>query len=345
MQQPAAIYPGQFSALLSGLEPMPQPTVGDEDDIEVLPVPHGESGPSTEPRGRTKQSNFNPTEDTFLVKSWLEISCDPIIGNGQRQDGFWKRVEARYDSRRGSFPKRTHRSLSSRWGVIKALCSKFVGRFAEAVRENRSGNSDADMTTIAAANYAELEGSSFGLMHCWELLKEEPKWRDPTDQTAEGFIEDGSQDSDRQEQDCDKSTGKRPMGRDRAKAHSKKAKSVSGDTTSSDYATRLQDLSLQKISIMQEENTRKGERFQRLAAIDEQRYEQLRCHNQSVFDLEQEKVKIMREQHEMHTKKEDERVLSIDLDSCAPKLRAYYEAWQEDIIEKMASRRRRSNLP
>ncbi|KAJ1258803.1 hypothetical protein BS78_10G102700 [Paspalum vaginatum] len=108
------------------------------------------------------------------------------------------------------------------------------------------------------------------------------------------------------------------MGRDRAKANGKRAKSVSGDTTSSDCGARLQDLSLEKISFMQEESTRKGERFQQLATIDEQRYQHMRSHHQSVLDIEQEKMKIMRERHEMDTKKEDERIMSIDLDNCAP---------------------------
>jgi hypothetical protein len=31
---------------------------------------------------RTKLGNFNPDEDNNLVKSWLEISCDPITSTG-----------------------------------------------------------------------------------------------------------------------------------------------------------------------------------------------------------------------------------------------------------------------
>lgn len=130
----------------------------------------------------------------------------------------------------------------------------------------------------------------------------------------------------------------RPVGRDRAKAANKKSKSVSGDTSSSEYASRMQDLSIQKINIMQEESVRKGERFQQLATIDEKRYQEMRSHNQSVLDIEQEKVRIMREKHDREEKKEDERILSINLDSCTPSLRMYYEALQEDIMAKLAAR-------
>jgi len=41
----------------------------------------------------------------------------------------------------------------------------------------------------------------------------------------------------------------------------------------------MQDLSLQKISMMQEETARKNDRFQQLALIDEKRYEEMRSHN------------------------------------------------------------------
>jgi hypothetical protein len=37
---------------------------------------------------RSKLGNFSPKEDVFLVKSWLEISCDPIINTGQKKEGF-----------------------------------------------------------------------------------------------------------------------------------------------------------------------------------------------------------------------------------------------------------------
>ncbi|WVZ77282.1 hypothetical protein U9M48_025167 [Paspalum notatum var. saurae] len=252
MQQPnphAAMYPpAQYPAMVSATEGMPQPSVGDEDDVEVLPIPPAGSLPSSEQRRRTKLSNFNPTEDTNLVKACLEISCDPVIGNGQRQDGFWKRVGERYDFRRGHNPQRSLRSLSSRWSTIKAQCANFAGRFAEAIRENPSGMSDADKTSWAAANFADLEGHAFQFMHCWDLLKDEPKWRDPPEPEGEGFEDDGSDDSNRVATNGDKSAGKRPMGRDKAKAKSKRSKTVSGD---GEYATRLQDLSIQKISIMQ----------------------------------------------------------------------------------------------
>lgn len=248
----------------------------------------------------------------------------------------------------GPNPERSLRSLQSRWtNNIKPEVGKFAGYYAEALRQNPSGMSDADKTTLATGNFAAVEGHAFGFMHCWEHMKDEPKWGNPTQVGTEGDLEgaDLEEDSNRVHIDAYKSSGKRPMGRDKAKAANKKSKSVSGDTSSSEYASRMQDLSIQKITIMQEESVRKGERFQQLATIDEKRYQEMRSHNQSVLGIEQEKVRIMCEKHDREEKKEDERILSINLDSCTPSLRMYYETLQEDIMAKLAARRQGRHAP
>jgi len=57
----------------------------------------------------------------------------------------------------------------------------------------------------------------------------------------------------------------------------------------------------------------------------------------------------MREKHDMDKaekeKKEDERILGIDLDACTSAQRVYYETLQEEILEKIAARRRKRRGP
>jgi hypothetical protein len=60
---------------------------------------------------RTKFGSFNPDEDKNLVKSWLEISCDPITSTGQKRDRMWERIIYKYNTRRASNPEMTVRSL------------------------------------------------------------------------------------------------------------------------------------------------------------------------------------------------------------------------------------------
>jgi len=88
------------------------------------------------------------------------------------------------------------------------------------------------------------------------------------------------------------------MGRDTSKVPKKKANSDASSTSSSEYALRLQDLSLQRIALMQEESVHKKDCFQHLACIDEKRFEEMQSHNQSLLECEQEKIQIMREKHD-----------------------------------------------
>nr|XP_034599726.1 uncharacterized protein LOC117860492 [Setaria viridis] len=123
--------------------------------------------------------------------------------------------------------------------------------------------SDADKTTHAAANFAGILKHNFSYMHCWEIMKDEPKWQNPKPRGfgkstgGDGFGEDSSHEPDTNDLGDDNSslTGsarRRPMGRDSAKAARKKANSSAGSTSSSEYASRMQDLSLQKKFILQE---------------------------------------------------------------------------------------------
>ncbi|CAN6202377.1 unnamed protein product [Urochloa humidicola] len=243
---------------------------------------------------------------------------------------MWGRILHRYNLRRGSYPERTWRSLSSRWDIIKADVSKFSSFHADAVRENRSGMSDADKTTLAAANFADVMERNFGYMHCWNIMKDEPKWQDPKPRPSAGGA-GNEEDTINLGDDISgptRSDGKRPMGRDSAKAAKKKANSSASSTSSSEYASRMHDLSLQRNSIMQEEALRKNDRFQLMASIDEKR---LAC--------EEEKIRMMREKHDMEMQEKYERILVVDLDGCTPAQREYYEGCQQEIPEKMRKRR------
>jgi len=100
---------------------------------------------------------------------------------------------------------------------------------------------------------------------------------------------------------------------------------------------------------MQEESVRKSDRFQQLACIDEKRFEEMRSHNKSLLECEQQKTRILVEKHDLEKKKEekleDERILAIDLDAYTPQQRLYYQVLQEEIVEMMEARRRKRQAP
>nr|TKW00221.1 hypothetical protein SEVIR_8G094300v2 [Setaria viridis] len=275
---------------------------GDREGASMAAGRRRKVGPS-----RIKLSNFSPKEDVFLVKSWLEISCDLIINIGQKKEGFWARI------------------TSHRWETIKAETSKFAGHMANVLRDNPSGMSDADKTS---------KNTLFIYMHCWDLLKEEPNWMELNIRGARPGDDDAIADHIAIV-DCDLETpssqytgSKRPMGRDAAKRQAKKSTS-SSPSDSSQYVSKLQDLSIQKISIWHEENAKKGSLYEQMAAIESQRYNEVHQHNQHMVAIEEEKLRIMRTKADILQTHEEERILGIDLDKCAPRLRMYYEKKQE----------------
>jgi hypothetical protein len=93
---------------------------------------------------RTKLANFTADEDSRVCHAWLVVSCDPIINTGQKRQGFWSRITEAYNSRRGTLPKRSTKSLMSRWDTIKSQCSTFAVYMMAVLRQNPNGLTDAD---------------------------------------------------------------------------------------------------------------------------------------------------------------------------------------------------------
>jgi hypothetical protein len=96
------------------------------------------------PNQRTKLANFTTDEDTRVCHAWLAVNCDPIINTGQKRQGFWSQITEAYNSRQGTLPERSKKSLMSRWDTIKTQCSTFAGYMMTVLRQNPSGLTDAN---------------------------------------------------------------------------------------------------------------------------------------------------------------------------------------------------------
>ncbi|CAN6338365.1 unnamed protein product [Urochloa humidicola] len=131
------------------------------------------------------------------------------------------------------------------------------------------------------------------------------------------------------------------MGRDAAKAAKKKATSSS----SSEYASKIHDLTIQKIELFKDAEVERKTRLDEMVALEKVKVEEAREHRKMVFELEKEKLafeqKRLQMEAEKKEKEEDERILAINLDQCQPMERLYYEGLQEDILQKMMARCRR----
>ncbi|OEL33350.1 hypothetical protein BAE44_0005631 [Dichanthelium oligosanthes] len=91
-----------------------------------------------------------------------------------------------------------YRSLEGRWKDIKDQVGKFEAYFLKVHRENRSGKVDTDKTADAVELYNRIELKAFTVLHCWQLLRDQPKWMDLQDQAAnrDTFVDLDAKDGD-----------------------------------------------------------------------------------------------------------------------------------------------------
>jgi hypothetical protein len=135
----------------------------------------------TESAKARKRKNFSIDKEQQLSKSFLYISHDPIIGNGQRSTAFWERILKHYNNHRPTgCDARPSRSLETKWGLIKHDVAKFYGIYNLVFALNESGTSSQDVLERALELYKVKHPKqlSFVFLHCWLLLKDVPRWWD-----------------------------------------------------------------------------------------------------------------------------------------------------------------------
>ncbi|TVU33049.1 hypothetical protein EJB05_24830, partial [Eragrostis curvula] len=131
---------------------------------------------------------------------------------------------------------------------------------------------------------------------------------------------------------------KRPVGRDAAKAAKKKAASAS-----SEYTSKMHDLSVQKIELFKETEVERKARLDAMLALEKVKANETREHRQSMLELEKKRLALEEKRLQMKAEKEekleDERIMAINLDTCPHLKWAYYQQLQEDVLLKLSRRR------
>ncbi|KAG0574448.1 hypothetical protein KC19_VG262800 [Ceratodon purpureus] len=117
----------------------------------------------------TKGKKFAAEEERQLCRSVIAISQDPIVGNQQKSNAFWDRIFVHYNENRPA-GERPARSLETKWGLIKH----------DVLRTKTSGTSLADVLKKAHELYQikSSKGAEFSFEHCWEFVREVPRWAD-----------------------------------------------------------------------------------------------------------------------------------------------------------------------
>ncbi|KAI9355661.1 hypothetical protein DFJ73DRAFT_603649, partial [Zopfochytrium polystomum] len=90
--------------------------------------------------------SFSSAEDVAIVKAWLAVAQDPIVGTDQTLAAFWERIFLIASEKQKSLKTRTSRgeSLRGRYGAIQKAVGKFVGVHKAVFDLNESGKTDLD---------------------------------------------------------------------------------------------------------------------------------------------------------------------------------------------------------
>jgi hypothetical protein len=128
---------------------------------------------------KTKGKNFSSEEALQLCRSYLSISKDSTKGTNQKASTFYERITDHFNANKPAESElRKIRSVETKWLSISKACGKFSDARAAVKDLRRSGASVEDELDDALRVYQVTNGEEFKFLHCWQLLKTEPKWRD-----------------------------------------------------------------------------------------------------------------------------------------------------------------------
>nr|XP_023873606.1 uncharacterized protein LOC111986212 [Quercus suber] len=182
-------------------QPQPQPQVENASSVK------GKRG-----------SNFSAEEDKLLVAAWLNTSVDAVNSNEQTQNTFRKKVWEYFQKYNTSGTTRTVVSLLSRWGAISKKVNKFAGCMAQVNTLHQSGTTEKVKIKDAKALFIEKHEKAFLIDHCWLMLKDQPKFADPSNAKSRSSVPLTPESIFIGEGDCgsglgDSSNFERPIGR------------------------------------------------------------------------------------------------------------------------------------
>ncbi|KAE8790894.1 Alternative oxidase 1a, mitochondrial [Hordeum vulgare] len=92
------------------------------------------------PKGRA--GNYTTNDDKLLCNTWLQVSRDPSVGGDQSRDAYWGRMKEHFDAQN--------------YNIAQNL-------FKEETRTTKKGKIK--------------KGKIFTLPHCYEVLKDDEKWK------------------------------------------------------------------------------------------------------------------------------------------------------------------------
>ncbi|GJU90996.1 glutathione S-transferase T3-like protein [Tanacetum coccineum] len=126
-----------------------------------------------------RQTAWTTEEEIALAKGWHAISENNERGNARKKDGFWVEVMEYIESKTKQEGRRTYDMVVGKWKVMRSAVVQFCGIYNNVMRmAQESGAGDEDYIQKAMVHYQAECGLPFKFRHCWDVLKDSPKFQE-----------------------------------------------------------------------------------------------------------------------------------------------------------------------
>nr|XP_023886012.1 uncharacterized protein LOC111998143 [Quercus suber] len=325
------------SSHISGEDSVPQTQV-----FSQMSPPEVESIAKKSQRG----ANFSIQEDNLLVSTFLNVNQDVVQSTNQKQGTYWKRISDYYHKWKTFESMRTQTSLSNRWSTIQQCTNKFCGYLSQIDSMNQSGMTEEDKLNKARQQYQTFQGSTFSYEHCWNLLKDSPKWLRTIQEhrLKKRRLETTSSSPtlepiDLEDEDIPHVPNvlERPPGKKAEKERLKKQKSKEGTSSNMEALLNVMMEERRKMNEMEIAATEKG-----CLANHEQEMARIHLEDRKLttaqmkMELEMEKLKEDREIEKLRLEnmKEEKEIMMMNVSALPPMQQEYIHQRQMEILEK-----------
>ncbi|GKE85510.1 hypothetical protein Tco_1559252 [Tanacetum coccineum] len=126
-----------------------------------------------------RQTLWTTEEEITLAKGWLAVFENSKDGNAKKKQGFWCEVLEYIESKTKQYGRRTYDAVLEKWKTVRPSVIRFSRIYSNVMRmAQESGARDEDYVQRAMIHYEIETKISFKLRHCWEILKDRPKWQE-----------------------------------------------------------------------------------------------------------------------------------------------------------------------